>query len=215
VSLLVKYQNLVIGEIEGKDKKSVDKPVPFGDPAWLLGIPSPFYSDSHRKFQKAVREWVDVNLTPYTHEWEEAKKGDASLHKRAYEAGILPGVVGNWPVEYVDNKPAGGINPKDWDPFHSLILMDELMRCGSAGVLTYLIGGLGIGLGPINHFGSKDLKDRVMKACLTGEKKICLAITEPGAGSDVASLTCSAKKTPDGKHYIVNGEKKWITNGVR
>jgi alkylation response protein AidB-like acyl-CoA dehydrogenase len=47
-----------------------------------------------------------------------------------------------------------------------------------------------------------------------GEKVICLAITEPTAGSDVANLKCTAKKTADGKHYIVNGEKKWITNGV-
>jgi len=50
--------------------------------------------------------------------------------------------------------------------------------------------------------------------CLRGEKIICLAITEPYAGSDVANLRCEAKKTPDGKHFLVNGEKKWITNGV-
>jgi alkylation response protein AidB-like acyl-CoA dehydrogenase len=49
---------------------------------------------------------------------------------------------------------------------------------------------------------------------LAGKKFICLAITEPSAGSDVANLKTTAKLTPDGKHYIVNGEKKWITNGV-
>ena len=47
-----------------------------------------------------------------------------------------------------------------------------------------------------------------------GDKRICLAITEPDAGSDVANLTCEAKLSEDGKHYIVNGEKKWITNGI-
>jgi len=55
---------------------------------------------------------------------------------------------------------------------------------------------------------------QVCKPCLTGEKIICLAITEPSAGSDVANLKTTARLSPDGKHYIVNGEKKWITNGV-
>jgi alkylation response protein AidB-like acyl-CoA dehydrogenase len=64
------------------------------------------------------------------------------------------------------------------------------------------------------HFGSEGLKDRVVRQCLSGEKIICLAVTEPSAGSDVANLKCTAKKSEDGKHYIVNGEKKWITNGV-
>jgi len=63
-------------------------------------------------------------------------------------------------------------------------------------------------------FGPKALKDKVAKPCLTGEKVICLAITEPYAGSDVQNIQTVAKKTPDGKHYIVNGEKKWITNGT-
>jgi alkylation response protein AidB-like acyl-CoA dehydrogenase len=214
ISLLTKYANLCVGEIEGSNKKTVEKPVPFGDPSWLLGIPNPFYNDSHRKFQKALREWVDRELTPNVHEWEEARKCPPELHKKAYEAGILPGVIGAWPKDYVGDKIIGGIKPEEWDTFHSLILMDELQRCGSAGVATFLIGGLGIGLGPINHFASKAMKDRIMRPCLTGEKKICLAITEPGHGSDVANLTTVAKKTPDGKHYIVNGEKKWITNAI-
>ncbi len=64
------------------------------------------------------------------------------------------------------------------------------------------------------HFGSKELADRIAPPCLRGEKVICLAITEPDAGSDVANLKTVATKTADGQHYIVNGAKKWITNGV-
>ena len=64
------------------------------------------------------------------------------------------------------------------------------------------------------NFGSKYLQDKCVKDCLQGKKFICLAITEPYAGSDVASLRCTAKKDPTGKFYVVNGEKKWITNGV-
>jgi len=77
-----------------------------------------------------------------------------------------------------------------------------------------LADGFGIGLPPILVFGSEDLKERVARPVLQGDKIICLAITEPGTGSDVATIECTAVKTPDGKHYIVNGEKKWITNGI-
>ncbi len=64
-------------------------------------------------------------------------------------------------------------------------------------------------------FANKALKDKVAGPCLKGDKIICLAITEPWAGSDVANIRTEAKLTADGKHYIVNGEKKWITNGKR
>ena len=64
------------------------------------------------------------------------------------------------------------------------------------------------------NFGGKHLQDKVVKDCLQGRKFICLAITEPYAGSDVAGLRTTAVKDPSGKFYVVNGEKKWITNGV-
>jgi alkylation response protein AidB-like acyl-CoA dehydrogenase len=81
-------------------------------------------------------------------------------------------------------------------------------------VLWGLIGGLGIGLPPIIKFGSDFLKDRVVQDCLSGAKTIALAITEPYAGSDVANIQCEARESEDGQHYIVNGEKKWITKYV-
>jgi len=55
------------------------------------------------------------------------------------------------------------------------------------------------------------MKKKILAECLRGDKRTCLAITEPSAGSDVAGLTTTAVKTPDGKHYIVNGEKKWVS----
>lgn len=58
------------------------------------------------------------------------------------------------------------------------------------------------------------LREKILKEVITGQKKICLAITEAFAGSDVAGLKTTAEKTPDGKHYIINGTKKWITNGM-
>lgn len=88
-----------------------------------------------------------------------------------------------------------------------------MCRCGSGGVVWGLVEGLQIGLPPLLHFGSKELQQRVAPECLQGRKVICLCISEPYAGSDVAALRTTAVK--DGKgNYVVNGEKKWITNGM-
>ncbi|CRK33667.1 hypothetical protein BN1708_016267 [Verticillium longisporum] len=105
------------------------------------------------------------------------------------------------------------VPPEKWDLFHELILTDELSRPGSGGFVWNIIGGFGIGCPPLVKFGQKALVDRILPGILAGDERICLAITEPDAGSDVANLSCEAKLTEDGKHFIVNGEKKWITNG--
>lgn len=78
--------------------------------------------------------------------------------------------------------------------------------------LQALFGGLGIGLPPVMNFGSEELRQKVVPGCLAGEKFIALAITEPSAGSDVANLKTTA--TDMGDHYLLNGEKKWITQGA-
>merc|ERR1719182_632290 len=64
------------------------------------------------------------------------------------------------------------------------------------------------------HFGSEGMKRSIGKELLLGDKQSCLAISEPFAGSDVAAVRTTAKLTPDGRHYIVNGVKKWITEGM-
>lgn len=130
--------------------------------------------------------------------------------RRGYLAGLL-GV--HYPVDYTKNT-VKSVPPEKWDLFHEMIITDELSRVGSGGFVWNMIGGFGIGGPPLVKFGKKALKDRILPGILTGEKRICLAITEPDAGSDVANLTCEAKLSEDGKHYIVNGEKKWITNGI-
>ncbi len=71
----------------------------------------------------------------------------------------------------------------------------------------------GLGIPPIIKFGSKALHEKFLPDLLPGKKRACIAITEPGAGSDVANIATTATKSADGKHYIVNGTKKWITNG--
>jgi len=119
-------------------------------------------------------------------------------------------------VKYAGSHIAGGVKPEEYDAFHEMIAIDEVCRSGSAGVAFSLIISLNVGLPPLLHFGVADraLQERACVECLTGRKNICLAITEPSAGSDVANITATAVKTPCGKFYIVNGEKKWITGGT-
>ncbi|CAE7241061.1 apdG, partial [Symbiodinium natans] len=126
------------------------------------------------------------------------------------QAGLLPVVVGARSGAF-DLVPKDA--PQDLDYFHELIFVDELARCGSGGVLWGLIEGLQIGLPPVLNFGTEEMKKRVAPDCLMGRKIISLNITEPSAGSDVAAIKTTAVR--EGDFYIVNGNKKWITNGVR
>ena len=131
------------------------------------------------------------------------------------ERGYLAGLMGlhKFPT-HLTKHTVKSVPPEKWDLFHELLVTDEISRAGSGGLVWNLIGGFGIGCPPVVKFGKKSLVDRILPGILNGDKRICLAITEPDAGSDVANLTCEAKLTEDGKHYIVSGEKKWITNGI-
>jgi len=187
--------------------------VPYCEPSWYQDWTSPYYTDSHRRLRTAVRSFVESEIIPYCGTWDTMKKIPRKLFAKAGKAKILAGVVGSpWPTEYVGRDVPGGSQPGEFNYFSELIIQDEIARCGSGGVLWALIEGLTIGLPPVLNHGSKYLKDLVCTACLTGEKIIALGITEPAVGSDVANLTTTAKR--EGDFYVVNGEKKWITNGV-
>ncbi|CEP09878.1 hypothetical protein [Parasitella parasitica] len=189
---------LIMGEIFGDG-------CPYGDPMWYQDWHSPFYNDSHRAVRKFVREFVEKEIMPNCYDWDEAKQIPKEMFVKAAKAGILGAVVSfGGEGKYLPYPLPADVPLDEWDPFHSVIVTDELSRCGS--------GGASIGLPPILHFGSEFLKDKVVSDCLAGTKTICLAITEPSGGSDVAGLQTEAKDMGD--HYLLNGEKKWITNGV-
>lgn len=190
-------------------KRTFGDVIPYGDPNWYQGWKSPYYNKSHTEWRARVRKFVDTEITPYCHDWDNST--EYSLPKDLYvkfaDAGLLPGVVGApWPSEFA------GKGPEGFDAFHELILIDELARCGSGGVLWGLFEGIQIGLPPLINFGSRYLKEKVVGPCLSGRKLICLCISEPWAGSDVANLRTTAKR--EGDYYVVNGAKKWITNGM-
>jgi len=188
--------------------------VPYADPSWYQTYHSPYYNETHVALREEIREWVEEKLMPNVTEWEEAKKVPDEIFRDLGERGYLAGLLGmHYPTQFTD-KRVKCVPPEKWDHFHEMIVTDELSRTGSGGLVWNLLGGYGIGAPPLFKFGKPELVKRIGPGLLKGDTRICLAITEPDAGSDVANLTCEAKLSEDGKHYIVNGEKKWITNGI-
>ena len=114
---------------------------------------------------------------------------------------------------YLSVSSALRVHPNQFDYFHELVITQEVVRCGARGYGDGLLGGKVIGLPPVLNFGSEALKAKVVPEVLAGKKFICLAISEAFAGSDIFGLQTTAVKTDDGKHWIINGHKKWITNG--
>ena len=109
----------------------------------------------------------------------------------------------------------GAVRGEEFDYFHDLIMAQEGVRVNARGFQDGSLAGMVIGLPCImNYMRDAARRQAIMDEVLGGKKYMCLAITEAFAGSDVAGLRTTATKTPDGKHYVVNGTKKWITNGV-
>lgn len=163
--------------------------------------PNPqYYSPEHEQFRKTVREFVAREIIPFINEWDEAEEFPHRLYQQAAEIGLL-GI--GYPEEY-GGTPADG--------FYSIIVSEELGRAGSGGLMASLLSH-SIAAPPILAVGSEELKARVLPGILAGEKIPALAITEPAGGSDVASLKTTAVR--DGKCYVVNGEKTFITSGMR
>lgn len=161
---------------------------------------SPYYTAEHAAFRDAVRRFVAREIEPFAHQWDEAGEFPRELYRKTAALGVMQL---RFPVEY------GGI---DADRFYRIIWAQELARAGSGGISASLNSHT-IGAPPIARFGSEELKRRVLPPILAGEKISALAITEPGAGSDVASIRTTARR--DGDHYVVRGEKTFITSGMR
>lgn len=203
-------------EEEAETMDSYGDMIPYADPSWYQSYHTPYFNQSHAALRDEVRQWMEEEVMPNVTEWDEAKKVPDSIYKAMGERGYLAGLLGihPYPKKLAGGRTVKSVAPEQWDLFHEMLLTDELSRSGSGGFVWNLIGGFGIGCPPLVKHGKKALVDRIVPDILSGDKRICLAITEPDAGSDVANLTCEAKLTEDGKHYIVNGEKKWITNGI-
>ncbi|KAF5541484.1 Medium-chain specific acyl dehydrogenase mitochondrial [Fusarium phyllophilum] len=100
------------------------------------------------------------------------------------------------------------------DYMHFSIYITEMRRISIGGPASSLSTSMAYGMPLIITYGSAELQSRLLPDFIRGKKRICIAITEPDAGSDVANITTTAEKSPCGEFYIANGEKKWITNGI-
>lgn len=193
--------------------------IPFSEPPYLVGLPSPYYKETHIKWQKACRAFVQENLIDRALEWDTIETLPESVFEKFVAAGMLiPSLPAPLPVEWLKrlgiHELLDVLKVEDFDYIHTMIYCDEMARSGLAGPSSSLTTGMSFGVPPILKFGNRQLQERFLPELLTGKKRTCIAITEPGAGSDVANIATTAVKTPDGRHYIVNGTKKWITNGI-
>lgn len=167
---------------------------------------SPHYDESHEAVANSVRAFVSREIMSHVDEWERAGQIPRELHRKAAKAGVL-GL--GYPKAYGGS---GTLDEGGFDIFHSLVQSEELCRPGAGGICASLMIH-GIGLPPVLAAGSDELKQRIAPAVLAGEKIICLGITEPGGGSDVANLKTRAERRGD--RYVVNGAKTLITSGMR
>ena len=163
---------------------------------------SPFYNESHHQWRDSLRRWLAGEVAPWVEEWEEAEEFPTSLYKKASEFGLTR--LG-FPEHY------GGLE-SGFDHFHSIVTSEEVAQIGAGGIFASLMVH-GIGLPPVLALGSEEMKQRVAPLVLAGDKLICLGITEPDAGSDVANIQTRA--TREGDEYVVRGSKMFITGGMR
>lgn len=161
-------------------------------------IPEEF-SEEQKMMAAATQDFIDKEITPITESIENMEEGVMSgLMDKAGELGLL-GV--NVPEEY------GGLGMS----FNTGMLIADIMAV--AGSFSTAYGAhTGIGTLPILYYGTEDQKKKYLPLLASGEWKACYCLTEPDAGSDANSGKTKAKLSDDGKHYVINGQKMWISN---
>jgi len=164
-------------------------------------VRSSIFTPEHEALRATVRAFVERELAPYAEEWEEAGDFPDWVFTKLGDAGYLglayPEEVGGQGGDYIS----------------TLVLKEEMARCGSGGVGMAVAVQTDMATPPILKFGTKEQIDRYLRPAIKGTKIACLGITEPGAGSDVANIQTLAVR--DGSDWVINGRKIFITNGVR
>lgn len=159
-----------------------------------------YFTEEHELFRESLRSFLDKEVKPNINQWEEDRRIPRDIWKKMGEMGFL-GL--SYPEKY------GGMN---LDFFYDVVFNEELGRMNSGGfaiteqVTQYMSGPY------ILKYGSEALKEKYLLGIIKGELICSIGITEPGAGSDAKNIQTRAIK--EGDHYIVNGSKTFITNGV-
>src|SRR5690606_6983170 len=157
-------------------------------------------TSEHQIFRESLKSFIKKEILPHIDTWEKSGEIDKFIWKKMGEMGYM-GL--NFPEQY------GGCSV---DFFYSMILCEELSQCFSGGFTISALVIQFMSAPYLLKHGSEALKEHYLKGVIAGELVSSVAITEPGAGSDIQRITTSAILKDD--HYIVNGSKTFITNGV-
>lgn len=161
---------------------------------------SRLFSEEHEIFRKSLRAFVEQEIVPHVADWEEHEETPRALFRRMGELGFLG-------VEFAPEYGGSGA-----DVGMSIVLAEELARCRSGGVAFSVIAHTDMSSQWLVDFGTAAQKARYLPAIARGEMVCALAITEPGAGSDMVAIATRARR--DGNHWVINGSKTFTTNGV-
>jgi acyl-CoA dehydrogenase len=162
---------------------------------------TPPFTGEHEVLRESIRGFLDRELAPYSQMWEDESWFPDEVFGKLAEQGLLG-------LKYPESLGGQG-----GGYLHEAVLIEELARIGSGGTAAGIGAHINIATPPIWKFGTEEQKQRYLVPAIKGEKIGALAITEPGAGSDVAALTTRAERVDGG--WVVSGEKTYITNGVR
>ncbi len=161
---------------------------------------SMYFTEEHELFRQSLKEFLKKEVVPHIENWEKSGTIDRFIWKKFGEMGYF-GIA--YPEEY------GGL---DLDLFYTVILLEELQRIHSGGFAAAIWAHVYLAMTHLNKEGDHRIKEEYLSPSISGDKIGCLAITEPFGGSDVAGMRTTAVK--EGDHYIINGSKTFITNGV-
>jgi alkylation response protein AidB-like acyl-CoA dehydrogenase len=160
------------------------------------------YDADHESFRRTIRQFVDRDVVPRLEEWEERRRIDRQVWSIAGEIGAV-GLSG--PLEY------GGGGTSDFR--YRNVVIEEFARVGAASLSSSFALQDDILIPYFNSLATRDQRDRWMKGLCTGQLIASIAMTEPGAGSDLRAINTSARKVSDG--WRVTGTKTFITSGIQ
>lgn len=160
------------------------------------------FTPEHEELRRTVERFCREELNPYVDEWEEA--GIYPAHEVFKKLGSL-GLLGLTKPEAV-----GGAN---LDYSYAVVLAEALGTCRCGGVPMSIGVQTDMATPALARFGAPELQQEFLAPAIAGDMVTCIGVSEPGAGSDVASIRTTARR--DGDDYVINGSKLWITNGAQ
>ena len=160
-----------------------------------------YFTSEHQLFRKSLRDFLNREIVPHIDQWEEEGEIPKSAFKKL-------GDMGYYGLGFEESY--GGMST---DIFYTMILVEELNKCNSAGTAASLLSHSTLALEHLSKNGSEFLKKNYLKPGISADLIGCLAISEPQAGSDVSNIQTKAED--NGDHYMINGSKTFITNGVK